>query len=392
VTPRRLVFSLFAVALVACGLLGAGTGAADAGRTAPAAHKTPKVKHVFIIVLENENYGTSFGPKSDAPYLAHTLVKKGELLKNYYATGHASLDNYIAMISGQGPNIQTQTDCQFFRDFTATPGANGQYVNPSGGCVFPPGAENIANQLEDAGYRWHEYAQDMNAHAPKGKQDPCRHPGLNAHDTSQTAVPGDEYAARHDPFVYFHSIIDFPTCARNVVDFSHLRHDLKHERTTPSYSFITPNLCTDGHDAPCVDGRPGGLKSANNFLAKRVPGILRSPAFKDRGLLIVAFDEAEGSGSAADSTACCNEQPGPNTVPPNTPGFIHPGPGGGKVGAVLVSPCIKPGTVNKHPYNHYSMLRSIEDNFGLSHLGYAGQKGLKPFGSTVLNRPSCGGA
>jgi hypothetical protein len=189
--------------------------------------------------------------------------------------------------------------------------------------------------------------------------------------------------------MYFHSIIDFPTCQQNVVGYNHLRTDLKKERTTPNYSFITPNLCNDGHDAPCVNGKPGGLVSANKFLKSLMPKILRSPAYKDRGLVIVTFDEAEATGSDADSSACCNEPTGPNTT---NPGFTNPGPGGGRVGAVLLSPCIKPGTVNKAKYNHYSMLRSIEDNFGLSHLGYAGQKGLKPFGSTVLNRPSCGGA
>ena len=64
---------------------------------------------------------------------------------------------------------------------------------------------------------------------------------------------------------------------------------------------------------------------------------------------------------------------------------------GGRVGAVLLSPCLKARTVTKTPFNHYSMLRSVEDNFGLSHLGYAGQKGLVPFGRAVLNKPSCRG-
>ena len=71
------------------------------------------------------------------------------------------------------------------------------------------------------------------------------------------------------------------------------------------------------------------------------------------------------------------------------PVALSPGPGGGRVGAVLLSPCIKPGTVNDDPYNHYSMLRSVEDNWGLPHLGMAGQDGLEPFDSNVLNRRGC---
>ncbi len=345
--------------------------------TPASARKPPHVRHVFTIVLENENYETIFGKASEAPYLARKLRHRGELLSNYYGIGHFSLGNYIAMISGQAPNLSTQLDCLNYTDFMpATPTADGQYVG--NGCVYPNGVETIANQLEDAGLSWREYAEDMNAKAPPGMETPCRHPAVGSPDDTQRAEVGDQYATRHNPFVYFHSIIDFPTCAANVVDFSHLRHDLKHERTTPNYSFITPNLCNDGHDSPCVDGEPGGLVSANDFLKRTVPRILRSPAYKHHGLLIVTFDEAETS------DACCNEQSGPNTT---SPGLF--GPGGGRTGTVLLSPCIKPGTVDNRSFNHYSMLRSIEDNFQLPRLGYAGQQGLLSFDSNVLNRRSC---
>jgi len=58
----------------------------------------------------------------------------------------------------------------------------------------------------------------------------------------------------------------------------------------------------------------------------------------------------------------------------------------------MVSPCIKRGTVTKHKYNHYSLLRSIERNFRLPYLGYAAQAGLRPFGRDILNRPAAGGS
>ena len=105
-----------------------------------------------------------------------------------------------------------------------------------------------------------------------------------------------------------------------------------------------------------------------------MPQILNSPGYKDHGLLMVTFDEALGGSSpSGDATACCNEPSGPNT--PN-PGALTPGPGGGKVGAVLLSPCITAGTVDQTPYNHYSMLRSVENFFGLPYLGYSRQAGL----------------
>ena len=86
--------------------------------------------------------------------------------------------------------------------------------------------------------------------------------------------------------------------------------------------------------------------------------------------------------------------PGPLTVPvtakpgPNTtnPGGLTPGPGGGRTGAVLISQHIQPGSTNKNAYNHYSLLRSLENVFGLSHLGYANQTGLKAFGRDVYVR------
>ena len=111
--------------------------------------------------------------------------------------------------------------------------------------------------------------------------------------------------------------------------------------------------------------------SADAFLQEWVPIILASRAFRRDGLLIVAFDEGEISGSGADSSACCNEPTGPNTA---APGIF--GPGGGRVGAVLISKYIRPGSTNDTPYNHYSLLRSIEDLFRLGHIGFAGQAGL----------------
>ena len=101
------------------------------------------------------------------------------------------------------------------------------------------------------------------------------------------------YATRHDPFVYFHSIIDSPTCKTNVVGLDVLTTDLASAATTPNLSYITPNVCDDGHDAPCKDGRPGGLESADAFLATWVPKILASPAYKAGGMLVITFDEAE---------------------------------------------------------------------------------------------------
>jgi hypothetical protein len=329
------------------------------------------IRHVFMIVLENKNFDDTFGPDSKAPYLAKTLTELGQLLTEYHATGHLSLDNYISMVSGQGPNVQTQTDCMIYSDFIGLPvlDPNGQAIGQ--GCVYPPIVKTVADQLEEKSFTWRGYMEDMKT--------PCRHPPLNALDDTQAAEAGDQYAARHNPFVYFHSIIDDQArCDANVVPLHRLEDDLSDADTTPNYVFITPDLCSDAHDTPCIDGRPGGLVSANQFLLTWVPRILSSPAFED-GLLIVTFDEAEIEGDNRDASACCNQPVGPNSP---LPGIF--GPGGGRIGAVLISPFVKPGTKNDTPYNHYSLLRSVEDLFGLDHLGFAGQAGLRPFGDDVF--------
>ena len=371
--------------------------------SAIAADAMPKPKHVFIIVLENKDYDVTFGPKSPALYL-NALARKGALLKNYYGIGHNSLDNYIAMVSGQAPNHLTQEDCQDFVDFKpAGPlDADGQAVGA--GCIYPANVRTVAGQMEKAGTKltWKGYMEDM-GNDPNREDPVCGRPRKIRPDSTQHARKGDQYAARHNPFIYFHELD--ADCAKHVVNLSQLAKDLEKLETTPNYAFITPNLCNDGHDEPCVDNQPGGLISADRFLMQYVPMILNSPAFKhdkdkkkyNGGLLIVTFDEAEvyirnNKLEDGDVSACCDEPSGPNiagTVFGNVnkgPGIA--GPGGGRVGAVLVSGYIKEGTVSDVPYNHYSLLRSIEDFFGLEHLGYAGQNGLKSFGEDVFTQPS----
>jgi phospholipase C len=341
-----------------------------------------KPQHIFIIVLENEGFFTTFGPSSPARYLSQTLTAQGELLANYYGTGHFSNDNYVAMVSGQAPDSDNQGDCINYTDFVGAPtlDSNGQAVG--NGCVYPTIVQTIADQLDAKGLTWGGFMEDM-GNDPTRESSTCAHPSLNSPDNTQTAESSDQYATRHNPFVYFHSIIDSPLCASNVVPLSQLSAVLQNVSTTPNYVFITPNLCDDGHDAPCKDGRPGGLVSADQFLKTWVPAITSSPAYQQDGMLLIVFDEAEASETnpgATDATSCCNEMAGPNSPQPGIFGM-----GGGKTGAVILSQFVQPGSVNNNPYNHYALLRSIEDLFGLDHLGFAAQAGLNAFGPDVYN-------
>jgi hypothetical protein len=344
----------------------------------------PGIHHVFVIVLENEGYANTFGDPSADPYLASTLPSSGALLSDYYGIGHNSNDNYIALISGQAPNPANQADCPVFVDFpaTATLAADGQISGA--GCVFPSAVPTVANQLTNAHLTWKGYMEDM-GNLPSRESAVCGHPAAGSPDHTEAAVAGDGYATRHNPFVYFHSIIDDSTlCDTHVVPLgatsgslpagapsgvTGLAADLKSVSTTPNFSFITPNLCSDGHDAPCVNqpGSTSGPTNVDTFLKTWVPMITGSPAFKKDGLLEITFDEADvDGGNPANATACCNEIPGPAAA---NPGIA--GPGGGRTGAVLLSPFIKGGTRTTVPYNHFSTLATIEDLFGLTKLGQA---------------------
>jgi phosphatidylinositol-3-phosphatase len=371
------------------------SAAAAAGGAAP-----HPIDHVFVIVLENQGYEATFGPSSPAPYLARTLPRAGVLLTQYFGTGHFSLDNYLAMISGQAASPETRDDCEVFAEFVSSgTAADGQAIGR--GCVYPAWVQTLPDQLVAVHKTWRGYMEDM-GNDPAREASTCGHPALGAADPTQAAqapsaqVPaGDQYAARHDPFVYFHSIIDSPACAANVVNLERLTRDLASQRTTPNFVFISPNLCHDGHDAPCKNGQPGGLRSADAFLRKWVPLILSSPAYRHAGLLVITFDEGDAE-VVPDSTGgklvsyagekCCNQQPGPNLAP--FPQTVREREwtirfrdfGGDRVGAVLLSPFLQGGAVSTTPFNHYSLLKTLEDGFGTKgHLGYAGQAGLVGF-------------
>lgn len=377
----------------------------------PTPAKLPK--HVFVIVLENEGYDETFAPSAPPSHLKD-LAKQGLLLTNYYGIGHNSLDNYIAMISGQAPNKFTQADCPTFIDFI-DPGEevknqlklkqrqllslhphdheleaahNDQQMGQ--GCVYPANISTVADQLSKNNLTWRAYMDSMAR--------PCQHPGKLEGDFKE-----GHYRTKHNPFVFFRSIIgqgpaDATACTKNDVPLGDIAgtgdgliKDLETPETFPNFVFITPDMCHDGHDN-CGDKNDpqAKMKQIGDFLKLWVPKIQASKSYKNDGMIIITFDEAEvwqriPKGKTLSQTmaynkqaskACCDEQPGPGTEHPGGP--LANGPGGGKIGAIVLSPFVEPGE-NSAEFNHYSMLRSIEDLFGLGHLGFANAKQLRTF-------------
>lgn len=424
---RRLLPVLVALG-AAVTLLVSGCAGANAATNADG-YQPPPIKHVWTIILENKSYEASFTGLNQNSYLWETLPRYGELLRQYYGTGHYSLDNYISLVGGQAPTPDNQNDCPQYKDVTpGTPAPDGQ-VNAASGCVYPASVPTLFNQLDGAGVTWKGYMQDM-GRQPGREQPTCGAPGNPAGagvPDPGSATATDQYVPKHNPFVWFHSVLDNPECGQRVVPLDALANDLRQESTTPAFNWITPDNCSDAHDATCkgdnLSGDPnnhqGGLEAADAFLQKVIPMIMASPAFQDDGLIDITFDEAfppykQYDNSIADYAgnadpklntptdtaqsviSCCNELPGPNTANPGFQAFGQDTtPGGGITGSVLISRYIHPGTVSDQPYNHYSWLRSMEDLYGVTtggtdghgHIGYAGMNGLRPFGPDVYNNP-----
>jgi hypothetical protein len=392
------------------------------GATGPTgtASQLPPIKHVFLIVLSEHGYDAAFGASSQAPYLANTLTKQGELVANYYAVASGALANGIALISGQGPNPQTAANCPQYTDMS--PGTVGTQDQVSGsGCVYPQKTQTLGDQLTADGRAWKAYVEDI-GNGPAGQPKTCRHPTLGSADPYQAPRPGDAYVTWRNPFVYFHGLIDNANCASSDVGLDQLTPDLKQASSTPTVSYIVPNRCHDGAEQPCAAGQPAGLATADAFLKMVVPEIESSAAYRDGGLIAITFDQAPQSGPNADSSACCDPPQYPNmasgaTGPtgatgatgasgPNgasgptgatgpssvtSGGSVTPTGGGGRVGLLLISAYVKPGTVNQNDYfNHFSLLRSIEDLFGLQHLGYAAAPTLPAFDKSVYTGSGTG--
>ncbi|MFL5897798.1 MAG: alkaline phosphatase family protein [Solirubrobacterales bacterium] len=310
--------------------------------TEPELPEAGPVKHVFLISLTSPGYEAAFGPSgSQMPYLSGDLRQQGVLLTDYSLLDQASLPNGIATISGQAPTEGTRANCPDYE-----------------GCLFPVATLTLADQLGSGRLTWRAYVEGM-ADAD-GKPGSCVHPEPDA--TAPAPAPG-AYSSTTNPFVYFHSLLDLGDCAANDVPATGLAGALKKADATPNLSYIAPSACDAGFRGQCPEGTPDGAAAADAYLARLVPEILASPAFKKDGLLIVSFGAADPA-PAADPAA-------PAADPLRT-------------GALLVSPLLTPGGTDAAAYDPYSLLRSIDELFGLSPLGEAGGRKVHSFASAFV--------
>lgn len=334
----------------------------------------PAIKHVFVVMLSDQPYATAFGPASEAHYLTGTLEKQGTMLERYYSVAQQGLAGAIGLLAGQGPTEATAANCPTYADVASTGSEKGQVLGQ--GCVYPSSTESLPTQLAAKHLTWRAYIEGQQ----EGFSPACAHPSLGAADPSATANAG--YQTWRNPFVYFAAIASSPTCASDDVGMTALKADLASATKTPSFAYLAPGPCQDGAPTPCAAGRPSGMSAADGFLKNVVPEILASPAYKQSGLLAITVDAAPSSGEWADSSSCCGQPRFPNV---SSSSSALSAAGGGQVGMLLLSPFIKKGgSLVQSTYNHFSLLATVEQLFGLPKLGYAGLLEVKALSPSLF--------
>ena len=334
-----------------------GSNDTSAGASAPATTATPSstsspVKHVFVIALTTPSYDAAFGHASVAHYLNETLRRRGTLLSGYRTLGDTELPDYLAMVSGQAPNPDTRSDCAVYSEFPSSAKARSSGQFNGAGCVYPNTALTVADQVTAAGKQWKAYLAGMGSST-------CVHADSNAADDAPLAGADSDYATRHNPFIYFHSLLDLGGCASNDVGIQQLAGDLRVAKRTPTYAYIAPGLCDEPSATSCPPEKPGGLAGEDAFLKRWVPRILAAAAYKQDGVLMIVFADGQ---PAADA--------GPDPQRPV------------RTGALILSPLARGGRTISGTYGPYSVLRTIEDLLGYPPLVHA--NGARSFAGVVL--------
>jgi phosphatidylinositol-3-phosphatase len=332
------------------------TGTTDQTTTTPSstpkAKKASKVKHVFVIALSTPSFEDAFGHDSTATYLNGTLRRKGTLLGGYETLDSAELPDYLAMVGGQAPNADTRGDCATYAEFPSSAHPNKAGLVSGDGCIYPNTVTTIGDQVTASAHTWRAYVDDMGS-------TPCAHPDSGAATNTPITGAGSQYDVLHNPFIYFHSLLDLGDCSSDDLTLQKLGSALAAPaKKAPSYVFVAPGACADSSQTSCPDGTPAGLAGEDAFLKSWVPKILRSSAYRTDGALLIVFAHSAPSTGADTAT-------GP--VP---------------AGALVLSRYAKANKTISTVYNPYSVLRSTEDLLGLKALGKAAT--AKSFVKTAL--------
>jgi hypothetical protein len=357
------------------------TGAA--GGQNPARH--PPITNVWVVALSQGSFGQSLGAPAAYPYLDKTLVPEGTLLTGYRVVAHSELANEVALLSGQAPNTATEANCPTYEAVQpqTTSGAGGLAAGT--GCVYPASVQTLAGQVTTAGLTWRGYAQDMSS-TTAGTVESCVHPVLGEAAPTIAPVAGQDYAAFRNPFVYFDSLLENGACVGDDVDLSQLGPDLGNPASTPNFNWIAPAACDGGSQGTCASaGTSAGTAPVDSFLNEVVAQITATAAFQSHGLIIITFDSAPSA--ATQSGAAASRKAGADrateTSARDARQAATPTTSGSVVGALLLSPFVHHGSRVSAALNDFSLLKSLEQLYGVPLLGHAADPGVAQLGAKV---------
>jgi phospholipase C len=294
-------------------IAGSGSVSAASSRT-----DLKNYQHVFVIMMENTGYNALIG-NPNAPWINQAAGKYG-LATKYFGVSHPSQPNYIAATSGSTHGVVNDNDTTL-------------------------NVPNIVDQLESNGKTWKAYMQSLSLCA-----------------TKLDHACGDQlYERKHNPFVSYMDVQSNPARMANIVDLSQLSTDLA-TGNIPNYVWISPDQCNDMHGrstaGACNFGNVQGLISTGDtFLKNTVGSIMSSSAWTGNSAIFIMWDESDftntGPSGFGDTSGCCEANPG-----------------GGHVVSIVISHSDHSARTSAVSYNHYSMLRTIQDGWRLGCLAF----------------------
>ena len=300
------------------------------------AQTLPKLDHIVVIMLENHSDKSIVGDPA-APVITR-YARAYAYAADFYGVTHPSLPNYIAITSGSNWYVNSDDPTQRFSHW------------------------NIVDELEAHHVSWKAYMQ-----------------GLPQAGYAQNYYPPSEakarYVIRHDPFMLYNDVRDNPVRRARIVPLSQLARDAA-AGALPQFMWISPDVCQDMHgtpEAPCPYAKDAALRrSGDNFIAHWVPVLLHAKNWTKHSVIFILTDETTYTGNPATggwlgASGCCDSP----RLPPGTAllpkGGLY---GGGKIPFIAIGGIVKRHFVSHVPYNHYAVLRTIEDNWGLQRLGF----------------------
>ncbi len=336
------------------------------------ASEMPRYEHIFVIIAENKSFDQIAG-NPDAPKL-NALAKGYGLATRFYGEVHPSEGNYIAMLGGDTFGIHDD-DAWYCVPFKIAPYCS--YSVLPGYVSHSISARSLMDQLEEAKLSWKGYFEDLPAPGSLAIYDPSpSHPDPER--------PMFLYASKHNGFAAFERVRQDPKIAGKIVPLAQLRADLA-DGILPNYAHIVLGQCDDMHGLypnaatkPPADCTPDSsrpetmaalIRRGDAAIGAIVDEIMAAPVWSKPGNVAIVITWDEDDGNTEGTQGCCGFDP---AAPANF--------GGGHIPTIVVTNHGPRNAVDPQPYNHYSLLRTAEEAFGIGeYLGLAGadDKGVK---------------